>query len=216
MLDAAVVSEFQAEENFMRFLKTHSYDIVKLFINQIGIMVFSLVLYAAIGSVDDKYQNMVRLYVSIFSILFYCALLYNIAWEHGANDKIRVESGKMKPFKLKGAVLSLYANVLNFIIAICASVFMGVHLATASEWSYSAFNVFNIIMRFLSSMYIGVLSSIFAHFESNINLYYFWQSVGFFFCAFVSVIATQIGYWFGRKEWRIFGWLNTGKKNKGQ
>ena len=38
----------------MKFFKENSYDIVKLFINQIGITIFSFMLYTAVAMIEDE------------------------------------------------------------------------------------------------------------------------------------------------------------------
>ena len=67
----------------MRFLKENSYDIVRLYINQIGITIFSLVLYFSITSLSNNPDGgalylKVKIGISIFAILFFYALLYII------------------------------------------------------------------------------------------------------------------------------------------
>ena len=60
----------------MKFLKENSYDIVKLFINQIGIAIFSTVLYTAVGDIEDvALRSGIRIAISAFAMLFYFALL---------------------------------------------------------------------------------------------------------------------------------------------
>ena len=85
----------------MRFLKENSYDIVRLYINQIGMTIFSLVLYFSVTSLGDNPDSAalyvkLKIGISIFAILFFFALLYTAAWDWGANDKIRIDSGKIK------------------------------------------------------------------------------------------------------------------------
>ena len=60
----------------MKFFKDNSYDIIKLYINQIGIAIFSLVLYTAIGFLEDAGLNLkLRVVLSVFATLFYFALI---------------------------------------------------------------------------------------------------------------------------------------------
>ena len=100
----------------MRFIKNNSYDIIKLYINQIGIAIFSLVLYTAIGMIDSETLPMpLKIGVSVFAILFYFVLIYTVMWEIGAKDKIRVDSGKEACFMSKGFLMGLFANLPNFI-----------------------------------------------------------------------------------------------------
>lgn len=96
-------------------LREHSYNIVKMFLTQFAIAIFGFVLAVASG----KAQNpALRNVTSIFAILFYLFLLYTMTWEIGFHDKISVEKGT-KPYRpLTGAVLSVFANIINYLMAI--------------------------------------------------------------------------------------------------
>ena len=61
----------------MKFFRENSYDIVKLFINQIGITIFSFMLYTAVAMIDnDSLFLKINVFVSVFAIAFYFSLLY--------------------------------------------------------------------------------------------------------------------------------------------
>ena len=100
----------------MKFLKENGYDILRLYINQIGITIFSLILYFSVSSMEDKTLGL-KIAISVFAILFYFALLYTAAWDWGAKDKIRIDAGREKKRVYKGALMSFFANLINFILA---------------------------------------------------------------------------------------------------
>ena len=98
-----------------KFLQDHSYDMVKMFLNQFATAVFGFALVLA----ASKAQNAtLRNVTSIAAILFYLFLLYTMTWEIGFADKVSVESGKKKAMPAKGALISLCANSVNFLLAI--------------------------------------------------------------------------------------------------
>ena len=203
----------------MKFLKNNSYDIVKLFINQIGITIFSLVLYSAIGFMEDEaLETQLRIWLSVFATCFYLVLIYCTCWDYGARDKIRVDGGKQDRFRSKGALMSLIANIPNFVLALLAVIFMGVYMSAGSEGAYSSFALVNLIMRFLNAMFLGLLQGIFSFLEDSTDLYYFWQSAGYFLAPVITVLAAHLGYTLGFKEKRLLGFLsvnnNSGKNNK--
>lgn len=106
-----------------QFFSTHSYNIVKMFLNQFAIAIFGLVLVLAAGQADN---TALRNVTSAFSIVFYLFLLYVMTWEIGFRDKVSVETGKKKRNPFTGALISLCANSINFLLAIfiaLASVF---------------------------------------------------------------------------------------------
>jgi type IV secretory pathway VirB2 component (pilin) len=203
----------------MKFFKENSYDIVKLFINQMGITIFSLVLYTAIGFIDDEVLNLrVKVILSVFATIFYFALLYTATWEFGAKDKIRIDSGKALSTPTKGLKMSLLANIPNFILAVFAIAFMGIYMLGGNEWFYSAFFVLNMLIRFISAMFLGLIQGIFSFLatddptNASFCPYYFWQTVGFFVGPILSVIVTHFGYKMGSLEKKLFGFLVPSKK----
>ena len=208
----------------MRFIKENFHDIVKLFINQLGVTIFSFFLYTATSvgmKENDSLKTGVNIGVSVLSILFFCFLLYTVAWDWGAKDKIRIDGGRLKEFKYKGALLSLYANVINFFIAAVAFVTVLIFMLTYSEaslfdpsltltidkvtpnFALELHSVFNILMRFISSLYNGLLRGIFSG-MSNAFLSSLYESVGFFILPVIAIFATHFGYVMGLREKKIF------------
>ena len=91
----------------MKLFKENSYDIVRLYVNQLGIMIFSLLLYTAVGSFSNETLSFwLSVFVSVFSVAFYLVLVYYVVWEIGAKDKIRIDGGRMEKFNNKGRPLS--------------------------------------------------------------------------------------------------------------
>lgn len=200
----------------MKLIKDNSYEIVRLYINQIGITIFSLVLYTAIGFVEDADLNFkIRIILSVFATLFYFALIYSAAWEYGAKDKIRIDTGKISPVRAKGLVMSLVANLPNFLLAASAVLCMVVYTNTAAEGFYTAFGVLNLIMRFCSAMYLGIIQGIFS-FITDVNSAYLWQSVGFFALPLLSVAVTHLAYTLGTKDVRILSLFSSRSSSSGK
>ena len=206
----------------MRFIKENFYDIIKLFINHIGVTIFSFFLLTAAGMInDDSLKGGINVAVSLVSIAFLVFLLYTVAWEWGAKDKIKIDGGRLVKNKYKGLLISLYSNVLNFFIALVAFVtvlaFMikeptgylfDANLAITldkvkADWLLELHSVFNVLMRFISSLYNGLLRGIFSSMP-NAFLASLYESIGFFFLPVTSILATHFGYTMGLKEKKIF------------
>ena len=196
----------------MKFFKKNSYEIVRLWINQIGIAIFSMVLYTASGLLEfDKASTSltVKLCVSVFTTLFYLALIYNVCWECGAKDKLSVDSGKAGFFKFKGGLMSVFANVPNFVLSILAVIFIGVYIGGADGFD-SAFAGVNLIMRLHESMYLGMIQGFTSGLSGNTD--FLVESVLYVVFPFLSIAVCQISYWLGSKEKRLFSFLPTGPK----
>jgi hypothetical protein len=168
-----------------------------------------MMLYSAISLIDlNEYKTPLYVFISIFSMGFYFALLYTTAWEFGAKDKIRLEGGRSLdgmregyiPFK--GALLSLFANIPNLVLVGLAIIFKSVHLLGGAEGFNTAFIILNNFFRFLMSIYLGVIRGVFS-FVSDPLMSYFYQAIGYFVAPILAIIATQLGYAFGFKEFRI-------------
>ena len=119
----------------MSVFKRHSYDIVKLYIDQIGITVFSLILITALGSISNSLA--MQLGLSIFTTLFFGVILYTTSWELGAKDRLSFDGGRCEACKFKGLIMSLYANIPNFLLAGLSVIFLLISKA-GSEAMYSA------------------------------------------------------------------------------
>ncbi len=195
----------------MKNLKDSSYDIVRLIIYQIGISIFALVLYTSMGELagsNDDLGVILKVIFSVFSTLFYWVLLYMAMWEMGAKDIIKIESGKLENVKGKGAVLSLFANIPNFVFAGIALVSTAVGGVSESESIVNACNtlyfLFNLLMRFISAMYIGVVSAVCSPLSSDVSLFYMAQSLLFILIPFFTVAVCQMAYSLGKKNFRLF------------
>ena len=182
----------------MKFLKDNSYDIVKLYINQIGITIFSLVLYTAVGFVaDDALMLKLKVILSVFAILFYVALIYTAAWDFGAKDKIKIDSGKLESFEPKGAVMAFFANLPNILLALGCVI---IAICAASPETSAAFTILNFIMRFAMAMFIGLIQGIFSSAGESKWLL---ESIAYLVAPLVSILTTQIGYSLGKRNMRI-------------
>lgn len=194
----------------MTIFKENSYDIVRLYINQIGIMIFSLFLYSAIAEIEDEALfGTLRILVSVLSILFYFVLVYNIVWEIGAKDKIKAESGKYTYNSFKGAIISAFANVPNFVLALLSAIFFLCYKLFEGKWMVDTAGVLFAITKLHGSMFMGLIqgitSSPAATDPSAVVTDSLIESALFFVLPLASIAFTQLSYWLGTKEFRIFG-----------
>lgn len=195
----------------MKFFKDNSYDIVKLFINQIGIAIFSMMLYSSISLIDlNELRTPLYVAISVFSMLFYFALLYTASWEFGAKDKIKLEGFKGSEAKinpLKGTLLGLFANVPNLVIVGLAIIFKSVYLLGGAEGFNTAFILLNNFFRFIMSIYLGLIRGIFSS-VTDVDMSYFYQAIAYFFAPVFAIGSTQLGYSLGLREFRLTSLLS--------
>ena len=191
----------------MKFLKENSYDVVRLFINQVGITIFALVLYTAVGFVEDaQLSRSIKVALSLFATLFYFVLIYTVSWEYGAKDKVRIDTGKLKDDRFKGVKYGLFANLINIILALVSVITLGSYMISGSDGMFTVFGIVNMFMRFIMAMYIGMLQGVFAAWNSTEtqNLYFLGQSIGYIVFPFIAAGVVVFGYGMGKRNKRIF------------
>ncbi len=203
----------------VKFFKENSYDIVRLYIQQIGISIFSLFLYFALEALPlEGDKTLLSVGLSVFSMLFLFVLVYAVAWEMGSKDKIRIDAGRMAYRPAKGLFLGLFADALNVLFVLLSLLFIGCDMLFDAQWCRIPFVIFNFLLRVTTAMYNGLMQGIFAFAVAEDNLYLALQTVGFLLISLLAVLVTHLGYTMGVKD-RHFSQLfklrePQGKKNK--
>ncbi len=134
------------------FFQKHSYSMVKMFLNQFATAVFGFVLYTAAMTAENV---MLRNITSAGAIIFYLFLLYTMTWDIGFADRVAVMSGKQKRNLFTGTLISICANIPNFIFAtfiMISSLFEIEFLSSFSALCGGA-------AWFLEGMYTGLLAN---------------------------------------------------------
>ena len=199
----------------MKIFKENSYDIVRLYINQLGIMIFSMLLYTAVGSFENEsLSTSLSVFVSIFSTCFYLALIYYMMWEIGAKDKIRIDGGRMVPCKLKGLLMGAFANLPNFVLGALSVLTVSVYLVGNVEIFRSAFIIFNTVTRFHDAMLLGVITEIVPGGISAGEVDYvefLIESILFTVLPAVSLLVTHLAYSLGLREKKLLSLFKSKK-----
>ncbi|MBQ9785161.1 MAG: hypothetical protein IJW29_06640 [Clostridia bacterium] len=176
-----------------RFFADHSYDMVKMLLNQIAIAIFGFSLVLAAGMANSP---ALRNFTSVFSILFYLFLIYITAWDIGYKDKVSVSVGKKKYAPWKGALISLCANVFNFVFAI------GITITNLT----GALPTFGAICQFcaglLEGMYAGLLVNPVG--GAALNTYWFM----YFLITLPAIIVSGVAYLLGLKDVKFTSFFN--------
>ncbi len=134
-----------------RFFLTYSYDMVKMFLNQFATAIFGFALVLAAGAANNVVLRNVS---SVFAILFYMFLLYTMTWEIGFRNRVSAESGRIKKNFFTGTLISLCANVPNFVFAIFITLAMFLNVSAIS----SVGAVCSFLALTLEGMYTGILA----------------------------------------------------------
>ncbi len=141
----------------MRYFREHSKLISKLFINQVGMTIFGLVLTMAVMRSTGNNPTLTVM-VSVFSILFYLCLIYNVMWEEGARNIIRVKAGRMEHIPCFSLKASLWASVPNLALAFLLIVSYLLAFPCGLDFARSVYGVLHIVLALFEAMYVGLFS----------------------------------------------------------
>jgi hypothetical protein len=132
-------------------MKKYSYSSVKLFVSQMALSLFGLVLAIACAKIGKTMQVV----TSVGAVVFYLFLIYTSIWEIGSKDKFGIEYGKFESNPLIGLYIGLLANSLNLLLAFLITLGLsfgdGGVLSTIGALCGS-------IAVFIEGMYSGILS----------------------------------------------------------
>lgn len=134
------------------FFNRYSYNCVRLFLNQVAIAMFGLVLALAAGMADN---SVLQIVASVISILFYLFLEYTVMWGVGAEDRVSIDLGKRKLNLFTPVKMWLLSNSLNIILAVLVT--LGMIFADVEVFS-SIGGVSSVIALLVEGMYTGLLT----------------------------------------------------------
>ena len=183
----------------INFIREHSYTIVKMIINQIGLTFFGLVLAFATST-----NETLLLVTSIFSICFYLFLLYTMTWEVGAKEKIRIDSGRATKKPFTGLLIALCANLINLLMGIILCVTkLFIAEGDMSSIAFKINQIINAAARFLEAMYLGV-----------IVLFSPYNPIIFLLIPLPSIAVCGLAYWAGLHDFKVTSFLGINTKTK--
>lgn len=173
-----------------RFFKAYSYDMVKMFLNQFATAVFG----CALALAASKAQNpTLRNVTSAVAILFYLFLLYTMTWDIGFREKVSVDNNRIPRKPLKGALISLCANSINFLLAILFALGKCINLSF-----FGALGAFGGTCNLLlQGMYTGIL----ANTAWGMELRSFWWV--WFLTPIPAILTCAIAYNMGLRDFKL-------------
>lgn len=173
--------------------RTRSYEMVRMFLNQIAISIFGLVLALAAGRAENA---VLRNVTSVGAILFYLFLLYTMTWELGFADRAAVQSGRKRANRWTGVLLSVCANAVNWLFALF--VMLGNLLSHIGFFS-SLGGFAGLGVHLLQGMYTGVLANYVG--GNPLNSYWF----VYFLLPIPAIAVCGVSYLLGLKDVKFTG-----------
>lgn len=191
------------------FFSKYSYSVVKMLINQFAIGIFGAVLSMATTTAGSDPLTIV---VSIFAILFYLFLIYNMMWEIGAKDRLAVDYKKQPYRPHTGLIIALIANIPNFLIAISQTVtapFMGM------KWANALRSGTLVVYLVLEGMYLGLCGTWTISVGGvATSLQSFWWM--YYIIIVPALVTSWLAYYIGHKNFRILSLFGVVPKNPDQ
>ena len=169
---------------------------ITMFLNQIAISLFGFTLVLAAMKINN---DTLRNVTSVLSILFYLVLLYMKAWDVGFRDKVSVEQGKKTNNPFRGALISLCANAINYVLAIF--VMLRALLPQVSLLD-SLGGVAQAICMFTHGMYAGILVNSVG--GSPLNSYW----ISYFLTPIPAILISGLAYYFGLHDVKYTGFFH--------
>ena len=177
---------------------------MRMLVYQFGMTIFSLVLYFAVGMVQDADPNdtscIWEVLISIFATAFYFILVFLSAWETGARDRIKVDTGRESKVPFKGALIAGVANIPNFIVSIMGIIAFSFVLAEVGGNAVAAVSL--LLLKYGASMYLGIgigLVTLFGLGTSSM-ISFFVQVVIFLGGAVLCCLVSAAGYGAGYRN----------------
>ena len=135
-----------------QFFVNHSYNMVKMFLNQFAIGLFGITLALAAKMAKNDILSIVT---SVFSIIFYLFLQYIAMWKVGATDRLSADLGKFKKDYSIPVKMWLLSNSLNLFLALLITLRA---LLPDVAFIYSVGGFANVVKRIIEGMYMGILA----------------------------------------------------------
>lgn len=143
----------------MNFIKQNLHRILRVLVNQVGVMIFALIITLTAGAMAEEQQAAMTLVASIFSIVFYLFLVFYCMREEGSRDSVRIEGGRLAYdpiYGLKVGAIAILPNYI-FVLLMLIGLLIGIETGGAGVWSIGYF-----VTSLIQSMYNGLLKSIFS------------------------------------------------------
>ncbi len=171
------------------FWSENSKIVGKILLNQFGSTFLGIMVITAASSAKSQ-KDWLMLFASIFSSIFYLFLIYNVIWEKGGQDRIKIDGGRAAKNKWKGLYISLCANIPNFILAIL--VLISDPFKSAHAWA----GTLNVVGRAACLLWEGMYAGLVSYFSPHnpiIHLLYI----------FPAMFVTTFGYMLGVNNARV-------------
>lgn len=184
-----------------RFLKENMYRIMRVLVNQVGIMIFAIIMTLTAGVMQEDLRPSMTLVASLFSICFYLFLVFYTMREEGSRDSVKIEGGRLAYRPGYGFKVGLCATAPNyvFVFLMLLGLVLGVSVdaegALLETAGRGVWTVGYSIITMIQSMYTGVLKILFEGFSAFGSVV--GATVAYFITPLFAPVAAGLGYMYG-------------------
>lgn len=182
------------------FWNQHKKLIGKMVLNQFGATFLGIMIVVA-AAVAQSQRAWLMLLASCFATLFYMFLIYNVLWEKGGLDRIRVDGGRAERKPWTGFWITLAANIPNLILA--AVVLISDPFKSTQTWAVSM----NVIGRSLCLLWEGMYAGIVSYFSPH-------NPIIHLLVVFPALFMGTVSYMLGLGNRRILAFFELKKPKK--
>ncbi len=188
----------------IRFVKNNMHRIMRVLVNQVGLMIFALIMTFTAGIMREDIKTPMMLVASLFSIAFYLFLVFYTMREEGSNDSVKIQGGRLRYDSGYGFKIGLCATAPNyiFVFLMILGFVLGIQIddkgALTDSVSSGIWTIGYTFITMLQSMYTGLLKTIVADFSAFDSLIF--ATVAYTVTPLFVTVASWLGYIYGCKK----------------
>ncbi len=188
----------------MGFFKKNLRLISQLFVNQIGMTIFALVLTMAVNMAAGG-KTAFLLAVSLFAIIFYLSLIYNVMWDAGARDIIRIQNGHMEKTRGFAFKAAFFASVPNLFLALFMLIGFLLGPLGGVPFGDLLYGITHLIAGLFEAVYVGLFTGILNGFEGNYFVQDLVATLLYIFSSLPMILVSAGAYALGTRNIYLFG-----------
>ena len=135
----------------INYVKKNLDSISKLFINHVGMVIFSLVVFIAAEMIGKG----VFYAMAVLAVLMYFSLIYTAMWEKGASDKLKIDGGREKKNIFHGLYFYLLANCIIIFLALVSLCF-AFFVTEEPSFANKVYGITTIINHYITGIYLPI------------------------------------------------------------
>lgn len=170
------------------FLRDNGKTIRKIYVNQFGAIVFALMMALATIKITNAVVDILS---CIVTILFFSYLLYLVAWEKGANDRIKVDGGRGAPCEHKGIKIGLAATCPVMVLCVLWFLFHLLGVYAGIPFFKTLNDIFAVVVSILQATFLQTVNLI------GVGMPKFVLPILYLLSTLVVAAVVWVSYYFG-------------------